>query len=320
MAHKDVSVNWRLKALAFNVFDKMPLGEKTYYLFQRYVTKTYPRKLSPTVKSARSRIKHAQFMVDTLPDLAKARILEIGAGWDLYANFIYYCFGIEHQVAVDVRRWARAETINAVIKHLQVEPPEGATRVPQHLVVDESLDADLLERYGIRYIAPGDARDLDLKDNSIDVVATSSVLEHIPRDIIQDILVECRRVLKPSGFMRHTIDYSDHFAHADPSISDFNMLRFSDREWSLYNPDIHYQNRLRTQDYLKMFSEAGFVCDTIDEWTGIPREFDKIDVNPRFDDYSKEELMIIGSLVTLSCADAPREVPSSQDKKKDQLV
>lgn len=301
-AHKDVSVSWRLKALAFNAFDRMPFGEQVYYFFQKNITKTYPRKLSPTAESARSKIKHAEFMVERFADVASINVLEIGAGWDLYSNFIYYCFGIENQTAVDVRRWARAETINAVIQHLQIDPPVGAVRVPEVLVDPDNLDSSLLDRYGIRYLAPADARNLDFEAHSIDVVATSSVLEHIPTDIILPILQECRRVLKPDGVMRHTVDYSDHYAHADSAITDFNMLRFSDSEWAYYNPGIHYQNRLRTPDYLKLFQKAGFECEKIEEWSGIPREFENTDIHPRFDNYTKDQLMTLGSLFTLSCA------------------
>jgi hypothetical protein len=54
-----------------------------------------------------------------------------------------------------------------------------------------------------------------------------------------------------------TIDYSDHYSHADPAISRVNFLRFSDRQWQPYQSRMLYQNRLRHSDYRRIFEESG---------------------------------------------------------------
>ncbi len=125
MAHRDVSVGWKLKALAFNIFDRAPYGEQMYYAMQRNVTKTVPRKLAPTAVTASAQLRHAEQIARLFPDLADIKLLEIGAGWDLYANLIYYCMGVGHQTVIDIRRWAKAEAINAVIAHLRTDPPRS---------------------------------------------------------------------------------------------------------------------------------------------------------------------------------------------------
>lgn len=253
-AHRKVTVPWQAKVLVFQAFDKMPLGEMAYYLFQKRVTKSLPRILYPTIKTGSAQIAHAKALAEIKGDLSNLLFLEIGTGWDLYANLIYYCYGADHQIAVDIRRWARADTINSVIRHLQHDPPPDCKRVPLSLVGDLTLDADLKTHYGIEYRAPFNASHTGLAPGSIDVILTTSVFEHVPAAVCADIFKECRRIISPDGIMRHTIYYSDHYAHADPSITAYNYLRYGEFAWSLMSPGIHYQNRLRTPDFLNFLS------------------------------------------------------------------
>ena len=77
-----------------------------------------------------------------------------------------------------------------------------------------------------------------------------TVFEHIPAPILSDILSEAQRVLRPSGLAIHLIDYSDHFAHSDASISAINFLQYDDAAWSrLADNPYMYMNRLRADDY-----------------------------------------------------------------------
>jgi len=294
-AHRKISIGWRFKSVAFYIFNSIPFGNKVYYWFQRYITHSQPRPYVPTFKSAREQIKHARRIAELYDKVAELKLLEIGAGWDLYANLIYYCFGLDHQIAVDIRRWARAETIHAAICHLQSDPPKGAMRLPSLLVSDHSLEQDLKLFYGIRYIAPFDATSCDIDTGSIDVITTTSVFEHIPSNILPDIMKEFRRIIRNTGLMSHVVDYSDHYAHADPRITDFHYLRFSENEWKKHNPSIHFQNRLRTRDYIAIFSNAGFDVVSIAEWKGPIEALEQTSVDASFQPYSREELLALGA-------------------------
>ena len=295
-AHRKVNVGWIAKAVAFNIFNRIPYGENIYFLFQSRFTKTYPRNLIPTIDSGKVQIKHAQEMIDIFHDLGDLNLLEFGAGWDLYANLIYYCYGLNRQVAVDVRRWAKASTINAVIDHLQTDPPPGHVRTPASPVREEHLEEDLKSFYGISYIAPTEGEKTGLAPNSVDVITTTSVFEHIPLKSISKLLSECRRIIKSDGYMIHTVDYSDHYAHADPDITEYNYLRFSEKSWRIFNPGIHYQNRLRTIDYENLFESAKFRTLRCIQWKGRPSELERISVHSEFSRYSRDELLTIGAM------------------------
>ncbi len=259
-AFRRVKINWRTKAVAYRVFDAMPGGQQLYYLTQRYVTRTIPRTLAThgTWLSEHARVFRQEFG----DDLSKARLFEFGAGVDLYSNFVQWCYGVNHQVVVDIRRWVRIELINQVIAYLHENPPPGALRVPE-IALAAPLEDPLQKLYGIRYVAPADARCTGLADGEVDLICTTSVLEHVPLESLRDILRESRRICHERSVNSHVIDYSDHYAHSDASINLYNFLRFSDREWERFNPDIHYQNRLRHSDYRDLFRTSGF--RTIDE-------------------------------------------------------
>lgn len=72
------------------------------------------------------------------------------------------------------------------------------------------------------------------------------------------------------GITTHSIDYSDHFARSDASLSRLNFLRYSDAEWRRFSSRKQYVNRLRHSDYLRMFREAGFKIVEESSTAGAP--------------------------------------------------
>lgn len=296
---KRFRISWRTKAAAFHFFDKVPYGDQLYYLFQKHVTKSHPRRMSPLSETARLQSAHMDAVARSLGDLGKLTILEIGAGWDLFANMIYWCRGVDRQYAIDVSALSKAALVNDVIRHFQRDLPPGARREPQVLLSDEDFRGQLERYYGITYLAPYDATRLDLPDGSIDAILSTSVFEHIPEAIIRDMLPQFLRVLKPRGLMRHTIDYTDHYAHSDKTISRHNMMRFSERAWRLYNPGNHFQNRLRTADFEAMFRAAGFVTETVEPVFGSAEEAARNPFDAAFADMSETDRMTLYATFTL---------------------
>lgn len=255
-AFRKVRIDWRRKAVAFRAFNTLPGGRRLYYLTQRYVTRTFPRNLADHSKWP---IEHARiFRESYVGDIGRARLFEFGVGWDLHNNLVQWCYGVNHQIVVDIVRWARVDQINHAIRFLQHNPPPGFARLPE-IPLTAPFESPLASVYGIRYVAPADARCTGIDDGAIDLMCTTSVLEHIPVAPLQDILRECHRICSRRGVMSHVIDYTDHYAHSDASINIYNFLRFSDEEWKRFNPDIHYQNRLRHFEYGDLFRKAGFV-------------------------------------------------------------
>ena len=152
---------------------------------------------------------------------------------------------------------------------------------------------ELEERFGIRYLAPCDARETGLPDKSVDFVSSTDTCEHIPGDDLGLIFRESRRLLRPGGAFSCRIDLQDHYAYFDRSLSKYNFLRYSDRTWRLVNSPLHYQNRLRSPEYLQLVLRAGFEL-VVEKPSGPSeaglKELESLPLAPRFRRFPPEEL------------------------------
>jgi SAM-dependent methyltransferase len=166
--------------------------------------------------------------------------------------------------------------------------------------------AELETRFGIRYLAPCDARATALPESSVDFVTSTSTLEHIPAEDLVRLLAECRRLLRPDGAFSSRIDLSDHFTHFDRSLSPYNFLRYSDRAWRLANSSLLHQNRLRRPDYIGAFEAAGFEVVAEKPWR--PDAALPDDLAPRFRSYDPADLAVVGlRIVAVPSPDALEE-------------
>lgn len=100
-----------------------------------------------------------------------------------------------------------------------------------------------------------------------------------------------------------SIDYKDHYSYFDKSISPYNYMRFSQKEWRKYNSSLHYQNRLRHSDYRKMMLDAGFAI--LEENPAFPtaEQEEALRALPLHDDfrhYDFDDLKILGSTFVLT--------------------
>ena len=276
----------------------LPDGERVNYLFQRHVAHSLPagesvfrRKFS----RARQHLGEYERHGSRAP-AEEAVFYEFGAGWDLAIPLSYACLGVGRQVLVDIRPSARVELVNeslGVFERLwdELEREAGPLRPLGGPVA--SL-GELEERLGIAYLAPRDARATGLDAESVDFVSSTDTCEHIPESDLARILAECRRLLRPGGAFSCRVDLQDHYAYFDRSISRYNFLRFSDRAWSLVNSPLHFQNRLRAPDYLRLAREAGL--ELVSETPSGPSEEGLVELRslplaPRFSrSYTLEEL------------------------------
>ena len=125
--------------------------------------------------------------------------------------------------------------------------------------------ADLLRLTGIEYRSPVDASRLPLTSQSVDAHVSFTVLEHIPPDTLTAILREGQRVLRPHGLLFHCIDFSDHSAHNDPSISFVNFLQYDDTTWArLAGNRYAFHNRLRLDEFMALVDACAITTIALD--------------------------------------------------------
>ncbi len=284
-------MRWVAKAALQRSLGVLPQGERLNYVFQRHVLRSLPAgDAALRQKLARAR-RHVAAYVEHGPGapLADACFYEFGAGWDLAVPLAYALLGVGRQVLVDIRPSARVELVNDSIAAL--ERMRDADLRP--LGGPVSSVAELEPRFGITYLAPRDARCTGLADGSVDFVSSTDTCEHIPADDLAAIFRECFRLLRPGGAFSCRIDLQDHYAYFDRSLSRYNFLRFSDRAWSLVNSPLHFQNRLRAPEYLRLVRSAGF--DVVVEAPSGPseegrRELRALPLAERFRGFSEDDL------------------------------
>ncbi len=291
-------MRWLAKAALQRALGAAPQGERLNYLFQRRVLRSFPigdaalrQKFTRAAHHLAAYEEHGAGV-----PAAGATFFEFGAGWDLAIPLAYALLGVGKQIVIDIRPSARVELVNetvAAFERLRPQLEEIAGSSLRDLGGPVPSLAELEPRFGIRYLAPCDARATALPAGSVDFASSTDVCEHIPAVDLAAIFAECRRLLRPGGAFSCRIDLQDHYAYFDRSLSRYNFLRFSDRTWALVNSPLHYQNRLRSPEYLRLVREAGL--DLVVENPSGPSEQGRSELRAlplaeRFRGYSPEEL------------------------------
>lgn len=230
-----------------------------------------------------------------------ARLMEIGTGWHPALPLCFILAGARSVATFDIVRLLGEAEIFRLLGSLCNHVPriaevagENAAAVHARLMElrrSKNLN-QLLDNSGIEYYAPADGRTTGLPPDSVDLVYSNSVLEHVPREIIRGLMIESFRVLKPGGLVLHNVGCNDHYAFFDKSISFVNFLQFGEREWRLWNNPIQYQNRLRAPEFVDLAIQEGF--EIISKRThvrpGTMEALAHLRIAPQFVHFSKEEL------------------------------
>ena len=245
-------INWKLKAFIYKVLELFRL-KKTFFLIQYYIT-----------KRSRINIKEISFMwkshAESIYKNNCKSLLEVGAGKSLAQNifFSYHFNNKLEQTAVDIIDMLDFKLFN-----------DASDQIASVLNLKKrghinNLN-ELKSKYNITYKAPFKISDL-YDTHKYDISVNTTALEHFKIEDIKLYLDNLRRIIKNGGYVSSLIDYTDHYSHTDNQISTFNFLKYSTKDWSKYNNSYLFQNRLRHQDYKKIFTDNKL--DIIEEKKG----------------------------------------------------
>jgi len=294
-------MSWKFKAHGLAVLSRLPGGRHLYHTLQKCA--------GTNRLDVRRDLNRAFELVDLTFQVAGrlqgADCLEVGTGWRPFVPFVLALGGARQVLTLDVNPWLTSAYALETWKSLELFLPEIAVncRVPEHEVWDRYRRVprgacsfqDLFGPLNISYHYPGDARDTGLPNNSMDLVVSSNVLEHIPREIQTDIHRESARILRDEGLAVHRFNPQDHFATVDSKITHANFLQYSTEQWHwLGGSGLSYHNRLRSRDFREMFIEAGFdlvICrERIDQRSLETIRSGMLPIHPDFQRYTPEEL------------------------------
>ena len=256
-------MKWLVKASVQKALSSLPDGTRLNYVFQRKVSRSLPAS-DATFRLKFSRALRHLEAFDKYGARARSEAVfyEFGAGWDLAVPLAYYALGVDRQILVDIRANLHLELIEDSVGKFERLADELEREAGQPLrrlrPLGDASVSELERNFGIRYLAPYDARDTKLPAASVDFISSTVTLEHIPEQDAAAILAECERLLRRDGVMSCRIDLQDHNSYVDKSVSRYNFLKFSEPAWRMLNSPLHYQNRLRYPDYMRLFRTAGF--------------------------------------------------------------
>jgi SAM-dependent methyltransferase len=304
---------WKLKAGIQNVAALLPpsMSYALYYWMQRRFGRL--RKVNP-LNRFRSAVEAWTRVTALGYDPHGKVFLEVGTGRVPCVPLAFWLMGAGRTVTLDLNPYLRAELTNEMIRYIRDNterikdvfgPLLDMDRLNSLLALPSDGDfrlEDFLDRCEITYLAPANATKTDLAPGTIDFHTSFRVFEHIPADTVSEIIKEGNRIVKDSGLFVHRIDYGDHFANGDPSITRINFLQYSDEKWHKYAGNRYmYMNRLRHDDFLTLFESTGHEIlatqPDVDERCASLLQSGSFQLDEQFRSKTGEILSITGSWV-----------------------
>lgn len=261
-------MNWKWKAAVQKACALLPVGsDQIYYLLQRQCGGLV-RGYDPSFLLSEAARMNAVLRRLNIKLEDGARVMEVGTGWRLDIPLGLYLCGAREIHTYDLHPYLKESLVLRSVDFIRANrlrvfelfskaiSTKDVERRLTALCAVRSL-AGLMELANIHFHAPADAAQTGLPAASIDIHLSYTVLEHIPGEVLEQILREANRILSARGVTIHHIDLTDHFYQVDPAITPVNFLQFSDRQWAKYAANQWaYHNRLRVNAYRRIYEKT----------------------------------------------------------------
>lgn len=223
-------------------------------------------------------------------DLKDRVILELGPGDSIATAIVAASHGAT-AILVDSGKYV-SEDVN--LYKSMAEDLERVGLNPPDLSSAKKIE-DIVNLCGAVYHTAGLGSLKTIAQDSVDLIFSQAVLEHVREHEFLQTMVECKRVLKNNGIASHRVDLKDHLGGG------LNNLRFSNRVWEsdFFVRSGFYTNRIRFSRMIRLMKEAGFEIEysKVDRWDAIPIERKKL--AEEFSQESDDDLLIKGFDVVL---------------------
>jgi SAM-dependent methyltransferase len=206
---------------------------------------------------------------------------EIGPGDSIFSALLAHDHGATNFWLIDAGNFAD-RTLDRYKNMTNSLQQRGILKKSSSFNMHRDFD-NMLENLNANYLTNGVDSLRDIPDESVDLLWSHAVLEHIRASSFSDFCKQSYRIAKPGGYASHVVDFKDHLS------SGLNNLRFPsefwEKDWFAQNSGF-YTNRIRASSMRKEFENAGFEVKIISEsrWNASPIsrsslsiEFAKID-------------------------------------------
>ncbi len=275
-----------LKTTFFNALNRLPdsLGYRIYHKIQLYLDKGLQSKIEPNQKSFD---KVIEILNSKNFSLNGRNILEIGSGWMPIMPYFFKYFGNCDKVySYDINQHYSKIYINELNQYYKSEFGKYV-----EVVKDQKYSLpDFVEYFPNQNVITAEL------PKKVDVVFSRFVLEHVTP---QDMLEMHKRFASEydeNTLILHLISPSDHRAYSDKSLSHYDFLKYSRKEWDKIQTKFDYHNRMRLPQFLEIFIKAGMEVlhleyDKVDKDSEKYRKFKALNLHNDFVKFSEEEIL-----------------------------
>jgi len=275
----------QLKTFVLKALDILPskLGYYFYYKIQAKSFKSINKFVEPN-KASYEKINSILFEEDI--QLKDKTILEIGSGWvPMLAYFLKVKGNIDKVYTYDINKHYQQQNLDKCFDYItsnyntKINPTKkGEFTLP-----------DFIEYHPCTNVINAEL------SKDIDIVLSRFVLEHVTPEDLTAIHEKLYESLPDNVVVLHLISPSDHRAHSDSSLSLYDFLKYSQKEWDNIQTKFDYHNRLRLPNYLEIFEDAGFEIlyveyDKASDNEEKYRKFKELEIHSDFKKYTEEEL------------------------------
>jgi hypothetical protein len=301
--------HWLIKSALQRAISLLPASHFWNELFQRYVTRSLD--LSP--ERFEMRLDCCRIHLENFLELQSApnrqyTVYELGTGWYPVVPVGMFLCGAKRVWTSDIAsflsrkrlkvmfgmflEYERAGKLNKFLSRMLPERFVHFKRIANN--VESSEPAKVLEELEIHFEVR-DAQNTRLETGSIDFFVSTGVLEYIPPAILKNILIEAGRIGSAEMIQSHYLNLVDQYSYFDRSVTPFNFLKYSERQWKLYNSPIAWLNRLRISDYRQLFTSLGFEVIKEVNTSGSVEVLRQIRLATEFQKYSEADLLVLTS-------------------------
>jgi hypothetical protein len=212
--------------------------------------------------------RHATFVNNVLAQHARydarpaSALVELGPGNSLATALFAAAHGLSRTWLVDVGDFASDDMALYRKAAGLIEGPAADTHF------DFADRATMLASVNATYLTNGVASLAEIPSGSVDVILSTSVLEHVGRSEFRTLMSELFRVLTASGTAYHEVDLMDHLG------GEQNHYRIAESAWEhpLLANSGFYTNRFTCSEIVAMMRDAGFeaALTRIARWSTPP--------------------------------------------------
>ena len=264
-------IPWWLKIVIKIIFSRLPIR----YSFWQSIGLFRHGKMDNTDYSIRVFKEHLK--KSNIKSIKNKVILEIGPGDSIATAVISYAYGAS-SFLVDNGYFAKSN----IIDYIQLKDALISESLnPPNLAENDDIDL-ILKKSNSEYLTKGLSSIKKIPSNSVDLIFSQAVMEHIRKKDFEAMNSELYRVLKKDGVISHQIDLRDHLGGG------LNNLRFSDSLWesNFFVKSGFYTNRISFDKMISIFENLSFKYEilNVQKWKLLPIKKYKIDKKYRNQD------------------------------------